>query len=440
MHPNWQLPSILIVGRSNVGKSTLFNLLIRKRKAVTASQECTTRDYIEAECFIEKSSCVLIDSGGIGEKVDSITDMILAQTEELFARVDIILFMVEVNGLTSADYHIIDMLRKYSRKVMCVVNKSDRMVDSLDEFFSIGYTPVVIISAIQKRGIQTLKKTIQEKIHMVEKKDRQKSDEETLGTLPVVSIVGRPNVGKSTLLNSFVGYQRTLVADIPGLTRDSVSARVTHERCITMIDTSGLTRRRVKTEKLDFYAHIRTYQSMRQSDIVLVVLDATEGITKQDARIVSQAWEYGKPVLLIVNKWDLVDSDEKGFQSVLVSSFPHLQNFLVLFCSARKKEGLTSILDAIERSISFAQKRVSTHLLNERVSVWTSKVSMPIQRGARTKILYATQVSVKPPCFIFVVNRIIEKDKVYMQYLENKIREEFFLKEIPICVRFRKKR
>lgn len=431
-------PLVAIVGRPNVGKSTLFNRLIGHRIAIVEDTPGVTRDRIYADAEWLDYAFTLIDTGGIEpESEDKIAIQMRRQAELAIETADVILFIVDGReGMTSADNEVAEMLRKSKKPVVLAVNKVDaqKFADSAYEFYALGIGDPIPISASQGLNLGDL---LDEVV-----RDFPKAEE--LDTEPRINIavVGKPNVGKSSLVNALLGEERTIVSDIPGTTRDSVDTPFERNgRRYTIVDTAGIRRKRsVEDESIERYSVIRSLAAVRRADVVLIVCDATEGISEQGVRIAGYAHEEGKPSVLLVNKWDLIEKDThtiEKFKKDLSVDLAFMSYVPMLFLSAKTGQRVDKVLTLVNDVYDQSVRRITTGTLNDIVGEAITVNEPPSDKGRRLRIYYATQASIQPPTFILFVNDEKLVHFSYQRYLENYLRKSFGLDGTPIRLIFR---
>lgn len=420
-------PIVAIVGRPNVGKSTLFNTLAGEDISIVKDTPGVTRDRIYADCSWLDMNFTLIDTGGI--EPDS-RDVILAQMREqaqvAIDTADVIIFIVDVRqGLVDSDSKVADMLRRSGKPVVLAVNKVDsfqKFGNDVYEFYNLGIGDPVPVSAASRLGIGDL-------LDEVTKHFTADQLENVEDDRPRVAIVGKPNVGKSSLINKLVGEERVIVSDVAGTTRDAVDTEVVHNGTeYVFIDTAGLRRKSKIKEDLERYSIIRTVSAVERADIVILVIDAVEGVTEQDAKIVGIAHDRGKGIIVAVNKWDAVEKNDKTiyeYTKKIQDTLAFMQYAEILFISAVTGQRLNKLFDLIDVVRQSQNLRVATGVLNEIMTEAVAMQQPPSDKGKRLKLFYMTQVAVKPPTFVVFVNDKQLMHFSYVRYLENKVREAF---------------
>ena len=435
-------PVVAIVGRPNVGKSTLFNALAGENISIIKDTPGVTRDRIYADVTWLDHAFTLIDTGGI--EPDS-SDIILSQMREqaqiAIDTADVIIFLVDVRqGLQDADSKVADMLRRSHKPVILVVNKVDsfqKFMADVYEFYNLGIGDPVPVSASSRLGIGDMLDEVVK--HFPEKAEAQDEDDR-----PKVAIVGKPNVGKSSIVNKLSGNNRVIVSDIAGTTRDAIDTDIRwNGKEYIFIDTAGLRRKNKIKEELERYSIIRTVTAVERADVVVVVIDAKEGVTEQDAKIAGIAHERGKGIIIAVNKWDAIEKNDKTiyeFTRKVRETFSFMPYAEILFISAVSGQRLPKLFETIDMVIENQTLRVQTGVLNEIVTEAVAMQQPPSDKGKRLKIFYVTQVAVKPPTFVIFVNDKELMHFSYVRYLENKIRESFGFKgtSLKFIIRERK--
>ena len=437
-------PIVAIVGRPNVGKSTLFNALAGENISIVKDTPGVTRDRIYADVSWLNHNFTMIDTGGI--EPDS-SDIILSQMREqaqiAIDTADVIIFLVDVRqGLQDADSKVADMLRRSRKPVVLVVNKVDsfqKYMADVYEFYNLGIGDPVPVSAASRLGIGDMLDEVVK--HFPEDSGEDEEDER-----PRVAIVGKPNVGKSSIINRLVGENRVIVSDIAGTTRDAIDTEISHGgKEYVFIDTAGLRRKNKIKEELERYSIIRTVTAVERADEEVVVIDASEGVTEQDAKIAGIAHERGKGIIVAVNKWDAIEKTDKTiyeFSRKVRETLSFMPYAELLFISAVTGQRLAKLFELIDVIIENRAMRIQTGVLNEIITEAVAMQQPPSDRGRRLKIYYVTQVSVKPPTFVVFVNDKELMHFSYTRYLENKIREAFGFKgtSLKFIIRERKEK
>ncbi|MCX4318075.1 MAG: ribosome biogenesis GTPase Der, partial [Lachnospiraceae bacterium] len=399
-------PIVAIVGRPNVGKSTLFNMLAGEKISIVKDYPGVTRDRIYADVEWLNRPFTIVDTGGIEpESKDMMLSFMRAQAEIAIETADVILFLTDVRqGLVDADSKVADMLRKAGKPVILVVNKVDnfeRMMPDVYEFYNLGIGEPYPISSANKLGVGDL---LDEVIHFFPDTNGEEEEDER----PRIAVVGKPNVGKSSIINKLLGEDRVIVSDVAGTTRDAIDTAVTYqEKEYVFIDTAGLRRKSKVKEELERFSIIRTVMAVERADVVVLVIDATEGVTEQDAKIAGIAHERGKGMIVAVNKWDAIEKNDKTIYEhtkrikEVLSFLPYAE---YIFISAKTGQRLNKLFELIEVVIQNHALRVATGVLNEILTEAVAMQQPPSDKGRRLKLFYMTQVSVKPPTFVIFVN------------------------------------
>ena len=420
-------PIVAIVGRPNVGKSTLFNALAGRRISIVKDTPGITRDRIYADVSWLDHEFTLIDTGGIEpESSDVILKSMREQAETAIETADVILFMTDVRqGLVDADAKVADMLRRSRKPVLLVVNKVDNynsQAADVYEFYNLGIGDPYPISAEGKQGLGDL---LDEVIRLMPGGKTDGEEEDT----PKIAVIGKPNVGKSSLINRLTGQTRVIVSDIAGTTRDAIDTRVMHQgKEYIFIDTAGIRRKSRIREEIERYSIIRAVAAVERCDVAVLIIDAGEGVTEQDAKIAGIAHEQGKGLIIAVNKWDSIEKDShsvKKFTEKIRSVLPFVPYAEILFISALTGQRVLKLFDTIDIVIENQNLRVSTGVINEIITEAVAMQQPPSDKGRRLKIFYTTQASVKPPTFVLFVNDRKLLHFSYRRYLENRIRETF---------------
>jgi len=433
-------PIVAIVGRPNVGKSTLFNKLVGKRISIVEDTPGVTRDRIYAEVEWLNNYFTLIDTGGIEPKSEELILSKMRQQAQLaMDTAHVILFIVDVkNGLTPQDQEIAIMLRKTKKPILLVVNKVDNrdLPDNFYDFYELGLGEPHAISGVNALGIGDLLDEIVS--HFPENLDTEYAEDVTK-----VAIVGKPNAGKSSILNRILGEERVIVSPIAGTTRDAIDTykEIAGNKYL-FIDTAGVRKRNKIEENIEKYAVIRSYTAIERADVVLMVIDANEGISEQDSKIAGMAHDEGKCIVIVVNKWDLPEKDNdsiKKHTKLIREELPFMMYAPIIFISALTGQRFGQIKDSIDYVIEQASRRIPTGLLNDVIGEAVMLNQPPSDKGKRLKVYYATQVGVRPPTFAIFVNSNELFHFSYQRYLENKIRENFGFEGTPLVVKRREK-
>ncbi|MCI7813884.1 MAG: ribosome biogenesis GTPase Der [Lachnospiraceae bacterium] len=420
-------PIVAIVGRPNVGKSTLFNVLAGQNISIVKDTPGVTRDRIYADVEWLNRNFTLIDTGGIEpDSKDIILSQMREQAQIAIDTADVIVFITDVKqGLVDSDSKVADMLRRSKKPVVLVVNKVDnfeKMMPDVYEFYNLGIGDPIAISAASRLGIGDM---LDEVIRYFPDEDEEEEEDER----PRIAIVGKPNVGKSSIINKLTGENRVIVSDIAGTTRDAIDTVVKwNDKEYVFIDTAGLRRKSKIKEELERYSIIRTVTAVDRADLVVVVIDAVEGITEQDAKIAGIAHDRGKGILIVVNKWDAIEKNDKTiyeYTDNIRQTLSFLTYAEIMFVSAQTGQRLTKMFDMIEMIIQNQSMRIATGVLNEIMAEAVALQQPPSDKGRRLKLYYITQVAIKPPTFVIFVNDKELMHFSYTRYLENKIRDTF---------------
>lgn len=427
-------PIVAIVGRPNVGKSTMFNMLAGEQISIVKDTPGVTRDRIYADVTWLDKQFTLIDTGGIEpETSDLMLKHMREQAEIAIATADVIMFVVDVRqGLVDADFKVADMLRRAKKPLVLVVNKVDnfdKFMPDVYEFYNLGLGDPIPISGQSKLGIGDM---LDEVIRHFDTEDGNEEEDER----PRIAVIGKPNVGKSSIINKIVGENRVIVSDIAGTTRDAIDTAVTYNgNEYVFIDTAGLRRKSRIKEELERYSIIRTVTAVERCDVAVLMIDAEEGVTEQDAKIAGIAHERGKGVIIAVNKWDAIEKDDKTIYKYtnkvreVLAFMPYAE---ILFISAKTGQRVPKLFETIDAVIENHSLRVATGVLNEILAEAVALQQPPSDKGKRLKIFYMTQVSVKPPTFVIFVNDKKLMHFSYTRYVENKVREAFGFRGTPL--------
>lgn len=428
------LPIVAVVGRPNVGKSTLFNKLIGQRLSIVEDTPGVTRDRIYSKCEWRGREFMIVDTGGI--EPDS-NDVILAQmrrqSELAIEKADVIVFVTDIRcGVTADDYAVAEMLIKSGKPVVLAVNKCDSLGEpplELYEFYNLGLGEPFPISSAHGHGTGDM---LDEIFSHFPDGEEEQYDEEYIK----VAVIGKPNAGKSSLINKIAGEERVIVSDIAGTTRDSTDTVIENEfGKFVFIDTAGIRKKSKITEKVEHYSVLRAYMAVDRADVCVIMLDATEGFTEQDSKVAGYAHEQGKACVVAVNKWDLVEKNDKTmqeFRTKLENDFSFMSYVPFVFISAKTGQRINKLYELIKYTNEQNSMRISTGMLNDVLAYATTRVQPPSDKGRRLKIYYMTQPSTKPPTFVTFVNRADLFHFSYRRYIENQIRTTFGLEGTPV--------
>ena len=434
-------PVVAIVGRPNVGKSTLFNKLSGTRLAIVDDKPGVTRDRIYGECEWCGHSFTIVDTGGIEPKSN---DIILAQmkrqAELAIELADVVVLVTDLTvGMVAADADVARMLIKAKKPVVLCVNKVDgvgELPPEIYEFYNLGVGEPHAISATHGRGTGDLLDAV------VSKLPQNENDVESEDSIKV-AVIGKPNVGKSSIINRILGQERVIVSNIPGTTRDAIDTGFTKNgKNYVFIDTAGIRKKKKVEENIEKYSVIRSYMAVDRADVCLLMLDANEGVTEQDTKIAGYAHDNGKAIVIVVNKWDSIEKDGKTMEEMrkrITNDLAYMTYAPIIFVSALTGQRVSEVFDMINFVYEQNNVRISTGKLNEVLADAMNKVQPPTDRGKRLKIYYMTQASTKPPTFVIFCNSIELFHFSYRRYLENQIREVFELNGTPIRFMLREK-
>lgn len=434
-------PIVAIVGRPNVGKSTLFNKIVGERISIVQDTPGVTRDRVYAEAEWLRYNFTMIDTGGIEpERDDIIVQQMRRQANIAIETADVIVFIVDgKEGLTAADHEVATMLRKSNKPVVLVVNKIDNLKDEDNawEFYNLGIGDPVTVSATQGKGLGDMLDMVVEHFDAV---DSTEEDDEVIR----IAMVGKPNVGKSSLINRLLGEDRVIVSNIPGTTRDAIDSYLENELGkFVLVDTAGIRRKSKVKEEIERYSVIRTFAAIERADVCILMIDATEGITEQDEKIIGFAHEMRKAIMVIVNKWDLIEKDDKTldiFKKDLQQKLKFMPYAKYLFISAKTGQRSHKVLEVAKECYNNYCKRVGTGVLNDVISKAILMKEPPVVALKRLKVYYATQVAVKPPKFVFFVNDTNARHFSYERYLENQLRDSFDFSGTGIQIEYRERK
>ena len=428
-------PIVAIVGRPNVGKSTLFNIFANSRISIVEDTPGVTRDRLYADTEWLDNEFMMVDTGGIEiMNTDKIAVSIRQQAQIAIAEADVILFVCDARaGITHEDAEVAKMLRQSKKPIVLAINKADSPKQEMEifEFYNLGIGEPIPVSAANHLGLGDLLDAVVEKFPETSAYGEDGNEDEIK-----VALIGRPNVGKSSIFNTLVGEERSIVSDVAGTTRDAIDTPVIREgQKFLFIDTAGMRRKARIDEPIEKYSIIRSLRAVDRSDVVLMVIDAIDGITEQDKKIAGYAHEAGKGIVLVVNKWDLYDKDNTStlrYTENLRRELVFMQYAPVVFVSAMTKQRIHRLPEVIHYVAEQNAMRISTSVLNQVVEDAIAINPPPTEKGQRLKILYATQVKIKPPTFVIFVNEPEIMHFSYQRYLENKLREAFGFEGTPL--------
>ncbi|MGL4847965.1 MAG: ribosome biogenesis GTPase Der [Clostridium sp.] len=432
---------VAIVGRPNVGKSTLFNRLAGKRISIVEDTPGVTRDRVYAQAEWLNYNFTMIDTGGIEpERDDIIVKQMRRQANIAIETADVIVFIVDgKEGITAADEEVATMLRKSKKPVVLVVNKVDSLKEEENawEFYNLGIGEPITISASQGLGLGDMLDRV---VDGFDKNAGEEEDDEYIR----IAMIGKPNVGKSSLVNRLLGEDRVIVSNVPGTTRDAIDSYLeTEEGKFILIDTAGIRRKSKVKEEIERYSVVRTYTAIERADVCILMIDAEDGITEQDEKIIGYAHEMRKAIMVVVNKWDLIEKDDKTldkYKKDLQSKLKFLGYAQYLFISALTGQRSHKVLEVAKKCYDNYSKRISTGILNDVISRAVLMKEPPVVGIKRMKIYYATQVATKPPKFIFFVNDPSATHFSYQRYLENQLRDSFDFEGTGIQIEYRERK
>lgn len=431
-------PLIAIVGRPNVGKSTFFNKVVGRKISITEDKPGVTRDRLYADAEWRGRVFSLVDTGGIELKSDDIMwRQIKKQAEVAIDTANVILFFVDGReGLTTSDYDVADMLRRSKKPVILVVNKIDEYVeDKVFEFYSLGLGEPYAVSSEHGKGIGDV---LDECVSYFEKNAGEEDDSVK------IAVVGKPNAGKSSIVNRLLGFERSIVTDIAGTTRDAIDTRFTYDgRNYTIIDTAGIRKKAKVEDDIEYYSVMRAFDTVRRADVCLLVVDSTEGLTEQDTKIIGYVHEQGKPSVVVMNKWDLIEKDThtvNKFDDKLKEDLKFMDYFESVYVSAKTGQRAEKIMKEVDKVYNNARFRIPTGTLNDLILDTVRANEPPSYNGRRLRVYYASQVSVAPPTFVLFVNSCDLMHFSYERFLENSIRKAFDFSGTPIRIVTREKK
>lgn len=431
-------PLVAIVGRPNVGKSTFFNKVAGKKISITENRPGVTRDRLYADAEWRGKPFTLVDTGGIELRSDDLMwRAVKKQAEIAIDTAEVILFFVDGrDGITTSDYDVADLLRHSKKPVILVVNKIDEYTeDKVYEFYSLGLGEPYPISSEHGKGIGDL---LDEVVGRFESGENEKDDSVK------IAVVGKPNAGKSSLVNKLLGFERSIVTDIAGTTRDAIDTTFTYNgKSYTIIDTAGIRKKSRVEDDVEYYSVMRAFDAVRRADVSLLVVDSTEGITEQDTKIIGYVHEQGKPSLIVMNKWDLVEKDSNTvnkFEKQLSEDLKFMDYFKSVYISAKTGQRTEKILALVDEVLSHANFRIPTGTLNDLILDTVRANEPPSYNGRRLKVYYSSQVSVMPPTFVLFVNSTELLHFSYERFLENAIRKNFDFSGTPIKIIVRERK
>lgn len=428
---------VCLIGKPNVGKSTIFNKLIKEKKSIIMDEPGITRDRIYGKVHYQDKSFSLIDTGGLTSGKEDFNQDIKMQAELAITASDLILFVVDgKSGLDASDYFIRDMLIKSQKEVLVVVNKIDnnKRTNNIYEFYELGFPHVLSVSGEHNLGFKELLDFITKNIN---------NDLISEEQIPKFCLIGRPNVGKSSLMNAILNEERSIVSDIPGTTRDSLDTKFTYEKEeYIAIDTAGLRKKGRIFENVEKFSYLRSMRAIDESDVCVIVISAEDGILEHDKHILGYAIEAGKGVVLVVNKWDTVSNPDlsiKEWKTKIAKEFQFADYLKIVFLSAKTKKRIHTLMPEIIKAYENNHKEIKTSLLNNVITEAVSLNAPPSYKGKRLKIYFVSETGINPPKFTFNVNNKNLVHFSYHRYLENKLRENFDLSGTPIVLQFKNK-
>jgi len=434
-------PMVAIIGKPNVGKSTFFNYIVGKKLSIVEDMPGVTRDRVYGEANWRGRNFILIDTGGIEpESNDIILSQMKTQANIAINIADVIIFLTDIKqGVTAADEEIALMLRKSKKKVVLVCNKADnfgKTSDDIYEFYNLGLGDPHPVSSTNALGIGDVLDAIYEEFPP---KDENEEDDEIIN----VAVIGKPNVGKSSLVNKILGEDRVIVSNIAGTTRDAIDSYFENDKGkYNFIDTAGIRKKSKVNESIEKFSIMRSLLAIERADVCLMLIDATEGVTEQDTKIAGEAHEAGKGVIIVINKWDEIEKETgtlENYKKEVYNKLGYLTYAPMLFISAKTGQRVDKLFELINKVAENNAMRVSTSMLNQVINEAIAVVQPPTDKGRRLKILYATQASTKPPTFVIFVNNKELFHFSYERYLVNQIRTNFGLEGTPIRVISREK-
>ena len=430
------MPTVALVGRPNVGKSTIFNRLVGRKQAIIEDTPGVTRDRIYGKASYKDYTFNVIDTGGIDIGEDTFNKEIKAQAELAIDEADVVIFIVDgKEGITANDIAVRDILRKSSKKIVVAINKIDNKsaIDNIYDFYELGFDYYIPVSGSHNLGMDDL-------LDEVTSSFTKHEDNDYDPNVIKFSIIGRPNVGKSSLVNALLNEERVIVSDVAGTTRDSIDTEFNYEKMpFVVIDTAGMRKKGKIYEQIEKYSLMRSMKAIDRSDVCVVVINAEEGIIEHDKHIASYALDAGKALVLVVNKWDTVEDKDaiKEYKEKMRAEFQFLSYVPVVFLSAKTKKRLHTLMPEVIKAYNNAHREVKTSVLNDVISDAVALKAPPSYKGKRLKILFTAQTGITPPKFTFHVNNKGLVHFSYERYLENKIRESFDFEGTPIVFQFK---
>ncbi len=434
------LPVVSIVGRPNVGKSTIFNRLIGERRAIVHDEYGVTRDRHYGESYWNGHDFTVIDTGGyLPDDMDVMVVGIREQVHIALEESDVVLFVVDVElGINTLDKAVANLLRQQDKPVIVITNKADNEERRLNssEFYELGFDEIFPISAISGSGTGELLDRI---VELLPNQETEVEDD-----APKLAFIGRPNVGKSSLVNALLNDERSIVTDIAGTTRDTINSRLNFDgKEYILVDTAGL-RKRVKVkENIEFYSTVRTEKAIRECDVAVLILDAVRGFEDQDKRVLREAERFNKGLIIVLNKWDLIEDKDtntvKEFETYIYEAVPQLSYVPVVTISALNKKRIHRVIEVADLVLEERKKQISTSELNDYLEDILSSRPLPMKRGKQLKINYMSQVKSNPPVFKFFMNNPQDMPPNYRRFLENKLRDKYEFTGVPITMTFKQK-
>ncbi len=438
---NQEIPVISIIGRPNVGKSTLFNRLIGKRRAITDPTPGVTRDPIPERCLIGNHYITLVDSGGVKQEIEGLDDLVSKKSLSLLEKSDVIIFLMDCMQVTAEDEILLEKLRPFEDRVLLVINKIDdtHREDLIWEYYAYGFQRVLGISAAHGLGIEELEQTL---LGMLDLEESFEVPEEIESVK--IAVLGKPNTGKSTLTNLLVGDDVSIVSDIAGTTRDVVRGAFAYKGTdFTILDTAGIRRKSKVAEDVEYYSVNRAIKTIDEADVILLMIDSIEGLSDQDKKIANLIVRKGKGIILVLNKIDKLSGIENEISAIkdrIRFLFPILSFAPITSISAINGINISAMLDTVWGVWKQLNKRVDTSIINNALKSWTESYTPPRGSEGHFKVYYGTQVSATPVRFLFFVNRITNFPDIYVKYLKNCIRRDLGFTQIPIEVSLRERR